>query len=103
MCLQENERRRVVDKFEDKIDKVLEEITSINLKIANLPCKIHKLRITLLETLVYGGVGLILLTFGGMVVANYWPKSVQASNVESNTFTKLIPKSLLNIIPKGIL
>lgn len=60
-------------------DKEMGEIkdavkTSIGLHFGNLPCRTHKLRIKILELIVYGAVGIILTITFAAIVLNRFPQ-----------------------------
>ncbi len=54
---------KLLDKISDKQDTMSTSIAKIQISIAKLPCGVHHEKISLLQKVVYGAVGFILLAF----------------------------------------
>lgn len=55
-------------------NEIYERVHSLDMKITGLPCEIHKKDIGLLQKVVYGCVGLILIGFIGTILYPNDPK-----------------------------
>ncbi|MCP4552015.1 MAG: hypothetical protein GY834_08280 [Bacteroidetes bacterium] len=53
----------LLNKINDKQDSISKSIAEIEISIAKLPCGVHHERLSLLQVIVYGAVGFILLAF----------------------------------------
>lgn len=58
-----NEIFRILTRLETQVDKAVDEISTINVHLAKLPCQVHETKISTLQKIVYGAVGVVLLAF----------------------------------------
>lgn len=63
-----NELFRSLERIESVQSKMSEDINQIKLDISQKPCAVHAVKIKLLQTVVYGMVGLICIAFMGSLL-----------------------------------
>ncbi len=72
-----------INKKLDKLDCIQNDITDIKIQHAQLPCKNHRFRIKLIEKVVFGAIGIIIVGYLYTLSPNLKPKKMKPNNLIS--------------------